>query len=108
MSAPRSFARESTQTLGYLSAERLAILAAAREERRTLLDAIRQERIAALAEADAIKTRAVESALAGMRDLIDYTLWRVAALCLCLMLVAAIFGIIAYRLTIGRHVSFAR
>jgi hypothetical protein len=107
------------QTLGYLSAERLAVLAAAREERiavvdvlreerRTLLEAIRQERIAALAEADAIKTRAVESALAGMRDLIDYTLWRVAALCLCLMLVAAIFGVIAYRLTIGRHVSFAR
>jgi len=104
------------QTLSYMTAERLAVVAAAREERAVLvaaarderlalIAALRQERIETLKEVDSIKTRAVESALAGFRDLIDYTLWRVAALLCCLMLAAALLAVIAYRLTVGRRPS---
>jgi hypothetical protein len=94
---------QRVQTLGYMTAERLAILEAARDERMALVAALRQERIETLAEVDAIKTRAVDSALAGFRHLIDYTLWRVAALLVGLMLGAAVLAVLAYRLTIGRR-----
>jgi hypothetical protein len=93
---------QRVQTLQYVSAERLAILAAAREERMAVVAALRQERIDTLIELDAMKTRAVDSAMTGFRDLADYILWRVAALALGLMLAAATLGVISYRLAVGR------
>jgi hypothetical protein len=92
---------QRAQTLEFMTGERLAVLAAAREERMALAAALRQERMETLTELDAIKTRAVESALAGVRDLIDYTLWRIAAFTFCLMFATAALGAIAYRLALG-------
>lgn len=94
---------QRVQTLEYLTAERLAVLAAAREERIALEAALHQERIETLKEADAIKSRAVESALVGLRDLFDYALWRVAALFMFFMLSAATLGVVGYWLTLGRR-----
>jgi hypothetical protein len=45
----------------------------------------------------------VDTALAGLRDLFDYALPRVAALLAFLMLVATALWIVGYRLTIGRR-----
>ena len=89
------------RTLEYMTAERLAVVAAAhdervatvaaaREERLALVAALRQERIETVAELDAMKNRGVDSALAGLRDLVNYMLWRVAALMLCLVVAAAV------------------
>jgi hypothetical protein len=86
------------ETLEYMTVERQAVIAAARKELIALVAALRQERIDSLTEVDAIKTRAIDSVLAGMKDLVDYTLWRVAALTFCLLLAAAALGAIAYRL----------
>ena len=104
---------QRVQTLSYMTAERVAVLAAARDERMAVVDALhqervaviealRQERIAGLREVDAIKSRAVEASIAGLRDLVDYTLWRVAALLVVVMVLAAVLGIVGYRLTRGR------
>jgi hypothetical protein len=93
------------QTLGYIAAKRLAVVAAAREERIALLSALRQERIETLVGVDAIKTGAIDSGLTGLRDLIDYTLRRVALLTLCLMLAAARLTVIAYRLAVSQRGS---
>ena len=90
------------QTLEYLTAERLATLAALREERITV-GGPPPGAIETLKEVDAIKSRAVDSALAGLRDLVDYTLWRVAAVLLFLMLSAATLGVVGYWLTVGRR-----
>ena len=90
-------------TLEYVTAERLAVLAAAREERIAVVEALRQERIEALKEADAIKSRAVDASVAGLRDLIDYTLWRVAGLLVGAMVSAAALAVLAYWLTVGRR-----
>jgi len=90
------------QTLEFLTAERLAVLAAVREERIATLAALHEERIESLKEVDAIKSRAVEATLVGLRDLFDYTLGRVAALLLGLMVSAAALTVVAYRLTVGR------
>ncbi len=86
------------ETLEYMTAERQAVIEAARKERIALVEALRQERIDSLREVDAIKTRAIDSVLAGMKDLVDYTLWRVAALTFCLLLAAATLVVIAYLL----------
>jgi len=102
------------QTLTYIVAERLAVLAAARSERIALvealhqeriagIDALRQERIEGLREVEAIKRRAVDASVAGLRDLVDYTLWRVAALLGLLKNLTASIGVVAYRLTLGRR-----
>ena len=84
------------ETLEYMTAERQAVIDVARKERIALVAALRQERIDTLTEVDAIKTRAIDSVLAGMKDLVDYTLWRVAVLTFCLLLAAATLGAIAY------------
>jgi hypothetical protein len=94
---------QRAHTLEFMTAERLAIVAAAREERTALAAALRQERIETLIEVDAIRRRAVDSMLAGIKDLVDYTLWRVAVLTFCLMLAAATLGAIAFRLSKGRR-----
>jgi hypothetical protein len=93
---------QRVETLKYMTAERLAILAAVREERMALVAAFHEERLETLKEVDAMKTRAVDSAMAGFQDLVDYTLWRVAALTFGLMLAAAALGVIAFRLALGR------
>ena len=63
----------------FVTSERHALVAALREERLALVAALRQERIEAIAGIDAIKTRAIEASLAGLKDLVDYAFWRVAA-----------------------------
>jgi hypothetical protein len=94
---------QRVQTLEYVTAERLAVLAALREERVAVVEALHQERIASLKEVDAIKSRAVETALTGLRDLVDYALPRLAVVLLFLMVSAAALGVVGYRLTVGRH-----
>jgi hypothetical protein len=91
------------ETLEYVTGERVAVVAAVREERIALVAALRQERIETLAEVDAIKSRAIESGVAGLRGLVDYALFRVAALLLFLILAAAVAAVGAYSLTIGRR-----
>jgi hypothetical protein len=83
----------------------MAVISALGEERAAMIAALRDERIATLKEVDAIGKRAADSTVAALRDLIDYTLWRVAVLCLGLLLVAGVFGLIALRLRSGwrRH-----
>jgi hypothetical protein len=93
---------ERVRTQEFATGERLAILDAARAERVALVAALHQERVATLVEIDAIKTRAVDSALAGVRDLIDYTLWRLTAMMIGLMLAAGVIGALAYRLAVRR------
>ncbi len=95
------------QTLEYATAERRAVLEALREERIAVITALRQERIESLKEIDAIETRAVDSVIAGLKDVVVYTLWRVAALLLFLMVSATALGIIGYRLTRGRPRTLA-
>ena len=90
-------------TLEYATSERLAVLAALREERIATLAALRQERIEGLHEVDAIKTRAVDTAVAGLKEVVDYAIWRLAALLLFFLVTAAVLGTVAYRLTVGRH-----
>ena len=82
-----------------VAAERLAVLSALREEWTAVISALRQERIETLAEVDAIQTRAVDSVATRLKGLVDYTLWRVAALLGFLMLAAATLAVVAHRLT---------
>jgi hypothetical protein len=79
------------QTLEYLTAERVAALAA-----------LRQERIDALAAVETLQSRAVDSAVARLRSVVDYALWRLAVLLAILMFSAATLGVLVYRLTAGR------
>ena len=90
-------------TLEYATSERLAVLAALREERIATLAALRQERIEGLQEVDRIKTRAVDTAVAGLKEVVDHAIWRLAALLLFFLLAAAALGTVSYRLTVGRH-----
>jgi hypothetical protein len=90
-------------TLDYVTAERLAVLEAVRQERIAIVEVLRQERIEALKEADAIKSRAVDASVEGLRDLIDYTLWRVTGLLVGAMVSAAALAVLAYWLTVGRR-----
>lgn len=91
------------ETLSFVTAERVATLVAFREERIALAAALRQERIETLKEVDAIKTRGVEAAVAGLRDIVDYAFWRVAVLFFLLMLSTATLGVVGYWLTVGRR-----
>ena len=93
--------RERLDTLEYFTAERAAVLVALAQERTAALDALRQERVAAFTEMDAIRRRAWDDAEGGMRDLVDYTLRRVAVLLLVLMVAAGVLGVIGYWLTLG-------
>ena len=90
-------------TLEYATSERLAVLTALREERIATLAALRQERIEGLQELDSIKTRAVDTAVAGLKEVVDYAIWRLAALLLVFLVTVAALGIVSYRLTVGRH-----
>jgi hypothetical protein len=79
------------QTLDYLTGER-----------RAAVEALRQERIEALTAVEALQGRVVDSAVARLRSLVDYTLWRLAVLLGILTLLAATLGVLVYRLTAGR------
>jgi hypothetical protein len=94
---------QRVETLAYLTAERLAVAAALREERIATVAALRQERIESLKEIDAIKSRAVDSAVAGLRGIVDFALWRFAILLLLLLAAAAVLATLTYHLTIGRR-----
>lgn len=75
----------------YLTAERLAALAA-----------FHQERIEALVAVEELQCRAIDTALARVRGVVDYALWRLAVLLTVLMFSAATLGVLVYRLTAGR------
>lgn len=92
---------ERLQTLQYLTTERATVLVALAQERTAALDAVRQERMAAFTEMEAIRRRTVDDAAGGMRELVDYTLRRVAVLLLVLMIAAGVMGVIGYWLTLG-------
>jgi hypothetical protein len=90
-------------TLEYLTAERLAVAAALREERIETVVFMHQERIESLKEIDAIRGRTVAASVEGLRDLIDYTFWRVAVFLLVLAVAVPATAVVAYRLTAGRR-----
>ena len=52
---------------------------------------------------DAIKTRAVDTAVAGLKEVVDYAIWRLAALLFAFLVAAAALGTLSYRLTVGRR-----
>jgi hypothetical protein len=95
------------QTLEYATAERRALLGALSEERLAVVAALHQERIETLNEVEAMERRAMRSAVANLRGLVDYTLLRVAALLLLLMLSGATLGVVAYWLTVKRRYTAA-
>jgi hypothetical protein len=90
-------------TLEYLTAERLAVAATLREERMATVAFMHQERLEALQEIDAIRTRTVATSVEGLRDLIDYTLWRVGVFLVVLAVTVPVTAVVAYRLTVGRR-----
>jgi hypothetical protein len=90
-------------TLEYATSERLAVLAALREERLATLAALRQERVEGLREVDAIKTRAVDTAVLGLKEVVDYAMWRLATLLFAFLVVAAALATLSYHLTVGRR-----
>ena len=85
----------------YVTAERLALVAAVRDERVATVAAVHQERLETIAAVETMRKLTVDSSLVGLRDLVDYTIWRVAILVAGLMLLAAVLGIAAVRLTSG-------
>ena len=94
--------QQRLESHAFITSERLAVLAAVREERLALVAALRQERIASIDGMDAIKTRAIDTSLTGLKDLVDYAFWRVAVLLTSLLCVAALFGVIALWLALRR------
>ena len=100
-------------TLAFATSERLAAVAAVREERIATLAALHDERVAiaaalevarveTLTEVDAIRIRTVEASVAGLKDTVNYALWRVAVVLVFLMALATLFAVVGYRLTVGR------
>ncbi len=85
----------------YVTGERLALVAAVRDERLATVAAVHQERLATIAAVETMRKLTVDSSLTGLRDLVDYTIWRVAMLLAALMLLAAVLGVVAVRLTSG-------
>ena len=94
--------QQRRQTQEFVTGERLATLAAMRDERALVLDFVHAERVDTLKEVDAIKSRAVDASVVGLREVVDYALWRVALVTVFLMLVAMLLTVLGYRLTVGR------
>jgi hypothetical protein len=90
-------------TIEYVTAERLAVAATLREERMATVAFMHQERLEALKEIDAIRTRTVATSVEGLRDLIDYTLWRVGVFLVVLAVTMPVTAVVVYRLTAGRR-----
>ena len=95
--------RRQTLTLltEYMTGERQALVTVARDERLATLAALQKERLETIASVDAMRKITVDSSLVGLRDLVDYTIWRVAMLIAGLMLFAAVLGVLMVRLTSG-------
>jgi len=93
---------ERLATLAALQQERLATLAALRDERLVIAAALEVARVETLKEVDRIRIRTVEASVVGLKDTIDYALWRVAAVLVILMALATAFAVGGYRLTVGR------
>ena len=85
----------------YVTGERFALVAAVRDERVATIAAVDQERLATIASVDSMRKQTLDSSMTGLRDLVDYTIWRVAMLIAALMLLAAVLGVLAVRLTSG-------
>jgi hypothetical protein len=79
------------------------VAAALRQERIETVVFMHQERIESLKEIDAIRGRTVAASVEGLRDLIDYTFWRVAVFLLVLAVAVPATAVVAYRLTAGRR-----
>jgi hypothetical protein len=71
------------------------------DERRAWLEGLRKERVELLKEADAIRDRSVNGALAGVRSLIDDALRRAASFLALLLAAAATLAVVVYWLTVG-------
>jgi hypothetical protein len=87
---------------GLLGAAGQAVREVLAAERVAALAALRQERIETLTALEALQGRAVESVVPRLRSVVDYALWRLAVLLTVLMLSAATLGVLVYRLTAGR------
>jgi len=85
----------------YMTGERQTLVTVARDERLATLAALQKERLETIASVDAMRKITVDSSLVGLRDLVDYTIWRVAMLIAGLMLFAAVLGVLMVRLTSG-------
>ena len=85
----------------YVTGERVALVSAVRDERVATVAAVDQERLATIAAVETMRKQTLDSSLNGLRDIVDYTIWRVAMLVAALMLLAAVLGIVAVRLTSG-------
>jgi hypothetical protein len=85
----------------YVTAERLALVTAVRDERLATIAAVQQERLATIAAVDTMRKVTLDSSLAGLRELVDYTIWRVAMLVAGLMILGLVLGVVAVRLTLG-------
>ena len=85
----------------YVSGERVALVAAVRDERVATVAAVHQERLETIAAVETMRKLTVDSSLTGLREIVDYTIWRVAMLVALLMLLAAVLGVVAVRLTSG-------
>jgi hypothetical protein len=85
----------------YMTGERQTLVTVARDERLATLAALQKERLETIASVDSMRKLTVDSSLVGLRDLVDYTIWRVAMLIAGLMLFAAVLGVLTVRLTSG-------
>ena len=94
--------QQRLDSFGFVTAERHALVASARDERLALVAALRHERIEAIADIDAIKTRAITASLAGLKDLVDYAFWRVAVLLASLVCLTALLAALALALVARR------
>jgi hypothetical protein len=97
--------RQRAASLEFLRSEREASFAVLREERLALVESVRRERVEALKEADAIRGRAVDAALGGLRELVDYALRRLFAVLLLTLVSAAALLALVFRLAPGRRAA---
>ncbi len=93
---------ERLATLAALQQERLATLAALRDERLLIAASLEVARVETLKEVDRIRIRTVEASVVGLKDTLDYALWRVTAVLVVLMVLGTAFTVVGYRLTVGR------
>ena len=109
---------QRTLAIEFVTAQRLAFMEAidvkvgaavgtVQNDLAKALNVVREERIAAMQDVDGTAIRTVDTAMRGLRDLVDYTLVRLAVLLLVLMVSATALGVLGYRLTAGRRTAAA-
>jgi len=89
-------------TLEFVTGERLATIAAMQAERVLIGGSLDVARVKTLKDVDEIRIRTVEASIAGLKDTVDYALWRIASALVVLMLLATVCVVVGYRLTVGR------